>query len=414
MADGASYEPATGQWEVLPVSPLSARAAALSVWTGRQLLIWGGQGELGDALHDGAAYTPATGSWSRLPTVSDGTGRVGSRALVWTGSAAVLLTGDSALSAATTVNARLLHPGDTAWTSLPPLHLAEDHPMERLSAVAAGNQVWAWAKWSRTTVTARNSAGEATSFDSLFGIDVYRFDLHTQRWTAVDQTLAAGQGMSQPWWTGTHLLIPAGPPWWGPTGRGPVVRDLHGVLVDAVTGRTVPLPHGPVDDLQAHYLWAGTMLIGVDSAAAAWDSTSGEWTTLPAPPDLTEADPVMVWTGHQLIIWANCDPLWRRHHPHLLSPVAWSSLQGRLNRTSRSGMCAHLSACRKSRGGRRISAGTGGTRASPRRPLLDHPVHHTGPDRGPTVPILDVDSLGPVPGTAFRPASASRVVRRPC
>ncbi|GGM17335.1 hypothetical protein [Nakamurella endophytica] len=62
MADGASFDPATGQWQLLPQSPLTARASALSVWTGTQLLIWGGQSGFGEPLNDGAAYTPATGT----------------------------------------------------------------------------------------------------------------------------------------------------------------------------------------------------------------------------------------------------------------------------------------------------------------------------------------------------------------
>ncbi|GGM17338.1 hypothetical protein [Nakamurella endophytica] len=233
---------------------------------------------------------------------------MGSRALVWTGSAAVLLTGDAALSAASNVHARLLRPGDTAWTSLPTLQLPAGHPMERLTAVAAGDHVWVWSKWSLTTVTARNNTGEATSFDSTFGIDVFRLDPQAHQWQPVDLNLASGQGMSQPWWTGTQILIPAGPPWWGPTGRGPAPRSLHGLTLDAATGRTTPMPHGPVDDLQPDYLWTGSLLIGVGPAAAAWDPKSRAWTTLPPPPNVAEFSPAMVWTGHQLIVWGQTHP----------------------------------------------------------------------------------------------------------
>lgn len=64
-----SYDPATDAWAALPRSPLRARVDALTVWTGSEMLIWGGMdarfdwegtGSPGDAyLSDGAALTPS-------------------------------------------------------------------------------------------------------------------------------------------------------------------------------------------------------------------------------------------------------------------------------------------------------------------------------------------------------------------
>ena len=41
-ADGGAYDPVTDIWRLLPPSPLSARSGALAVWTGRELVVWGG------------------------------------------------------------------------------------------------------------------------------------------------------------------------------------------------------------------------------------------------------------------------------------------------------------------------------------------------------------------------------------
>lgn len=59
---GEAYTPATGKWIGLPASPLRGRENPTAVWTGRQLIIWGG--DLPGASHqtiftDGAAYTPS-------------------------------------------------------------------------------------------------------------------------------------------------------------------------------------------------------------------------------------------------------------------------------------------------------------------------------------------------------------------
>ena len=59
---GMAYDPATDQWSALPISPLRGRTGHVAVWTGSQMLIWGGtparQTDPGTAFSDGAAYTP--------------------------------------------------------------------------------------------------------------------------------------------------------------------------------------------------------------------------------------------------------------------------------------------------------------------------------------------------------------------
>jgi hypothetical protein len=59
-AHGVSYDPATQRWEALPSSPLRGRTEAVAVWTGDEMLIWGGFARDGRTLADGAAYRPTT------------------------------------------------------------------------------------------------------------------------------------------------------------------------------------------------------------------------------------------------------------------------------------------------------------------------------------------------------------------
>lgn len=53
---GEAYDPATNQWTAMPEAPLSGRADPTAVWTGRQMIVWGGYDAGNDT--DGAAYTP--------------------------------------------------------------------------------------------------------------------------------------------------------------------------------------------------------------------------------------------------------------------------------------------------------------------------------------------------------------------
>lgn len=58
---GAAYDPVHNRWSALPMSPLRGRVSPAAVWTGRQMIVWGGQ-PIGNAtphsFNDGAAYTP--------------------------------------------------------------------------------------------------------------------------------------------------------------------------------------------------------------------------------------------------------------------------------------------------------------------------------------------------------------------
>lgn len=67
--------PAVGEWERLPAGPLSPRDGAIGVWTGREVIVFGGRDEpscpncsapLREPLRDGAAFDPATRSWRRI------------------------------------------------------------------------------------------------------------------------------------------------------------------------------------------------------------------------------------------------------------------------------------------------------------------------------------------------------------
>lgn len=56
VGSGARYDPAAGRWAALPMTGApSARYDAVAVWTGRELIVWGGS-HRETPLADGATY----------------------------------------------------------------------------------------------------------------------------------------------------------------------------------------------------------------------------------------------------------------------------------------------------------------------------------------------------------------------
>jgi hypothetical protein len=62
--DGASYDLKADKWEKLPKAPIEPRFAHSAVWTGKEMIIWGGKGE-NKLYADGASYNPKTRKWKK-------------------------------------------------------------------------------------------------------------------------------------------------------------------------------------------------------------------------------------------------------------------------------------------------------------------------------------------------------------
>ena len=92
--DGAAFNLADGTWRTIAPAPLSRRQIPAMVWTGTEVLVWGGF--VGDDVraYDGAAYNPTTDTWRLLPTIPfDMSGGVNILSMVWTGDEAVIVGG---------------------------------------------------------------------------------------------------------------------------------------------------------------------------------------------------------------------------------------------------------------------------------------------------------------------------------
>ncbi len=74
------------------VNSPSAREDHTAVWTGREMIIWGGDNVDFGNFNTGARYNPATDSWTAISTANAPTARVCHTA-VWTGSEMIVWGG---------------------------------------------------------------------------------------------------------------------------------------------------------------------------------------------------------------------------------------------------------------------------------------------------------------------------------
>ena len=139
---GMAYNPETEQWRLFQPSPLtpSAREGHTSVWTGTEMIVWGGEsGE--DSLNNGSIYEPETDSWRPMNTEGAPSKR-GFHTAVWTGEVMIVFGGfsnDNSLG-----DGGIYHPKQDVW--LPFETDTTDSPSPRIghSAVWTGKEMLVW------------------------------------------------------------------------------------------------------------------------------------------------------------------------------------------------------------------------------------------------------------------------------
>jgi hypothetical protein len=126
--DGVAFDASSNTWGAIPPAPISGRSFPASAWTGNELVVWGGwdgsySGEEPGTLSDGAAYDPATQQWRLLPP-SGLTPRA--PLSVWTGEE-LIVWGTSLRTKNRPLDGAAYDPASDSWRTIPegPIELTD-------------------------------------------------------------------------------------------------------------------------------------------------------------------------------------------------------------------------------------------------------------------------------------------------
>lgn len=225
VAGGARFDPASGEWTPVAPSPLGGRFGFGTVWTGSEMVIWGGFDADGSLTAEdvyGAAYDPANDTWRMLN--ASGAPRANLNP-VWTGSHMIIW---GAWSEAT--YAAKYDPARDVWSPL----TTSGAPSPSGGALWTGKEMLAFAFVAETW--ARYRAG---AYNPL-----------TDSWRTLSTNGAPPS--SREVWAGDRVLT------WGDPGDCTLVGsyDPETDVWSRLTGPSAPTPRA-----EAALVWTGSSLL---------------------------------------------------------------------------------------------------------------------------------------------------------
>ena len=295
LGDGARYNPLTDTWTAITATAApSARAGFTTVWTGTEMIVWGGNGPGEIFLNTGARYNPANNTWTPV-TETDAPNARASHSAIWTGNEMIVWGGhNGGLGIGTPKNdGACYNPVTDTWTSITltgaPSVRAE-HP-----ALWTGSEMIVWGGYQWGMGPPEGPLGDGA-----------RFNPTSNTWTPIQSTGApsARYAHLSTVWTGSEMIIHGGHP-----------RSTSGARYNPTSDTWTPTSTSGAPAARSYdsAIWTGSEMIiwggttGGTVAAndgARYNPASDSWIPMtlsgaPGPRNVHAA----VWTGSQMIIW---------------------------------------------------------------------------------------------------------------
>src|SRR6266480_1402067 len=228
---GGRYSPATDTWtDTGTAGAPVARSGHTAVWTGTEMVVWGG-----NADNTGGRYNPLTDSWTATSTTNAPTGR-NSHAAVWTGNQMIVWGGVNFIGFTFNTGGKY-DPSANTWTPTTTMNA----PATRTghTAVWTGSEMIIWGGWNGLS-SLFNSGG--------------KYDPVTNNWTDTSTSNPpSGRYGHTAVWTGSEMIV------WGGGYSGYNTGGRYNPSTDTWADTTaVNAPTGRYDHTA---VWAGSEMI---------------------------------------------------------------------------------------------------------------------------------------------------------
>ncbi|HJU12025.1 MAG TPA: hypothetical protein VJ728_14165, partial [Candidatus Binataceae bacterium] len=192
LNNGGRYNPVTDSWTLTSLTGVpSSRWLQSAVWTGSEMIVWGGINGFGP-FNTGGRYNPVTDSWQLTSTVNAPTAR-GLTSATWTGQHMVIFGGYNSLLDEDFNTGGLYDPASDSWTATN----LTGAPSGRAgpTSVWTGSEVIIWG----------GTAGPNHLIDADTG---GRFDPVTNTWRPTSTVEApSARDSHSAVWTGSEMII---------------------------------------------------------------------------------------------------------------------------------------------------------------------------------------------------------------
>ena len=289
---GGRYNPSTDSWTATSITNApSGRESHTAVWSGSEVIVWGGFGTFGYS-NTGGRYNPSTDTWAATSTTNAPSGRYNHTA-VWSGSEMIVWGGFST-SGYTTTGGRY-NPSTNTWATTSTTNAPSGRWFH--TDVWSGSEMIVWGGFdgsnNLTTGGRYNPSTNTWAATSTTNAPTGRFS-HTAVWSGNEMIVWGGYNLSSYFNTGGRYN-PNTDSWTATTiANAPVARYNH----TAVWGNSEMIIWGGSDGSNVLNT-GGRYSPGADS----W--TAASTTNAPSGREVHTA----VWTGSEMIIWGGTDGL---------------------------------------------------------------------------------------------------------
>jgi predicted outer membrane repeat protein len=271
------------------------RANHTAVWTGSEMIVWGGNDFNGTPFNTGGRYDPSTDSWTATSTTNAPEARAGYTA-VWTGDEMIVWGGiaNGALNTGGRYN-----PTTNSWTATSTTNAPSAR--QNHTAVWTGREMIVW------------GGGCISRFCSDFVQNTGgRYNPIKDRWTATSTTNApAARTDHTAVWTGSEMIV------WGGQNENALSLNTGGRYDPSTDSWTATSTTNAPSSRGGHTaVWTGDEMIVwggfINTQVGSTDSNSGgrynpmtdSWTATSATnAPAARNGQTALWTGSEMIIW---------------------------------------------------------------------------------------------------------------